>query len=75
MRSNRECEVHVVPGLLEISLTNFRCPTARLVEVWIDLHTHIYKRNLFEPVMFMEGKGTFGLCHWPGHVTETGLHE
>lgn len=69
MRSNRECEVHMVPGLLEISLTNFRCPTARLFEVWLDLRTHIHKRNLSEPVMFMEGKGTLGLRRWQGHMT------
>lgn len=69
MRSNRECEVLMVPGLLEISLTNFRFPTARLFEVWIDLHMRVHKRNLFEPVKIAEGKGTFGLRHWQGHMT------
>lgn len=65
----------MVPGLLEISLTNLRCPTARLSEVWIDLHTHVHRRDLFEPVMFMERKGTCGLRHWQGHMIflETGL--
>lgn len=63
MISNRECEV---PELLEITLTNFRCPTATVFEVWIDLHACIHRRNLSEPVMFMEGKGTLGLRHWQG---------